>query len=230
MKIFVPPLATVERVPVEVGHLGENKAKEITLKDRWGGQRWFVEGRELWRISGESRSTGMERRVTKLFSRKFQGVECRFSSHCCFSLTITLPWYLPDHTPGEKPTIHFFSICCPGSKEEKDPRLQLGEAAPAREKTVGLGDAAGPSCSCWGRMAGGKVPADLQPFLGSGPCKHLSCRVYSSVCCSHQPCQPAACPGATPMLPVERPRCPASSWFWICWIFTFFFKVWVIIV
>jgi len=34
MKIFVPPLATVERVPVEVGHLGENKAKEITLKDR----------------------------------------------------------------------------------------------------------------------------------------------------------------------------------------------------
>lgn len=191
MKIFSPLLATVEDVPVEMVHLGEDSKAERSHRKTGGVvsgdlRKWgsFEESVGRWGLRVWKESLGC-------FQGNFKKLGAGFLLIAAFAWqTITLPWYLSDLIPYEKPTIPFFQHLLPRQQSGERARVAVGPRGPL-----------GPRHPFWGRTAHGKVPADLQPFLAL----------------------PAWClPRGHPVLAVELPQCPASSWLRLCWIFTFF--------
>lgn len=137
MKIFSPLLATADGIPVEMVHLGEDskagrshqKTAEVVSGDlrKWGSFEESV-GRWGLRVWKESLSC---------FQGNFKEPGAGFLLIAAFARqTITLPRYLSDLIPYEKPTIPFFSICCPGSEVGKEPRLQWGQGVPRGPDTL----------------------------------------------------------------------------------------------
>lgn len=140
------------------------------------------------------------KRVTKLFSGEFQGAGCRFSSHCCFCLTDYYPSLVPvwPYPLWEAHQTFFQHLLT---------REQSGERA---KVAVGPRGAPGRRHPFWGRTACGKVPADLQPFLGQWTLQTLLLRSVG-LCPGLPPALPACClPRGHSVLPVELPQCPVT--------------------
>lgn len=168
MKIFSPSPATMKNLLVEVKH-----SREESEAKRWHWKTGGVVSGDLWKWGsfGESVWRWQIRvwkgKVNKLFSGKFQGFECIFSSHCSFSSKDYYPPLVPAWPyPLWEAHCAFFQHLLPREKSRERPKAAAGRGCPLPgRRQWGQEVLGGPTCPWWGRATCGKVPADLQPFL-----------------------------------------------------------------
>lgn len=153
---------------------------------------------------------GREKKVFKEISRSWVQVFC--------PLLLFLDRLLPSlgtclTLPHVRSLPYLFSASASqGAKQGRSPGCSWARLPLARERAVGSGGASGLSCPCWGRTACGKVPADLQPFLGQWTLQ-AALMPHVSLCLLLPLALPALlpAPGATTVLPMELPQCPAAA-------------------
>lgn len=141
---------------------------------------------------------GRERKVFKEISRSWVQVFC--------SLLLFLDRLLPSlgtclTLPHVRSLPYLFSASASqGAKQGRSPGCSWARLPLARERAVGSGVPRGSAVLAGEEQPVGRSLQTSSPSWGSGPCKQHSCRMYGSVCCSHQPCQPW-CP------PLGPPQC-----------------------